>query len=326
MRVGLMAAMLVLLCACQPQPVTETPETATVETPIQVSGELVSVDSLGVSPPPVRRQWQYQIKYLAPEGKPIAKGELLVVLDASDLEQRLQLRQADLDEVQQDIETSTLRNEKQLQELKLQLAEAKMNQEKALRKYQIQDDSVAALERKKYRRDADIAEARVALIEQKLVLERQGVRQRLAMLEGDRQRWQAQVNQLSADIGRMTIVAPRAGMVVVGTSMEGAKLKPGASVYAGDDIVRLPDLSKMAVQLAIPEVEARRVNKGQKVKIKLDASPERPFYGQLTDISPVFRRKNQEVPVVVFDALATIDTPDPQLMRPGMTAKVEILP
>ncbi|WP_417347119.1 HlyD family secretion protein [Ferrimonas sp.] len=314
-----------LLMGCTPaQPLQQQAESQ-VQSRLQLSGELASADSLGLSPPPVRRQWQYQVKYLAPEGVEVDKGEVLVRLDTSDLRQRLQLRQADLAAVEQDIHTSGMRNEKKLEELKLNLAEARMNLEKAKRKYEIQDDSVARLEREKYARDAEIADARVALIEKEIELEREGATQRLVMLQGDRQRWQARVKQLKSDIGKMTITAPRSGMVVIGTTFDGNKIKEGASVFAGDDLIRLPDLSKMEVKLAIPEVEAGRVSLGQSVLIRLDAAPEREFHGSLTEISPVFRRKNQEVPVVVFDAVATIEEADAELMRPGMTAKVEVV-
>ncbi|TKB47315.1 HlyD family efflux transporter periplasmic adaptor subunit [Ferrimonas sediminicola] len=314
-----------LLSACTQEAGPRQPDQPQTPNRVQVSGELASADSLGISPPPVRRQWQYQVKYLAPEGVKVSQGELLVRLDTSDLRQRLQLRQADLAAVEQDIQTSGMRNEKKLEELKLNLAEARMNREKARRKFAIQDDSVARLEREKYARDAAIAEARVSLIEQQIELEREGAAQRLVMLQGDRRRWQSRVAQLQADIGKMTITAPRDGMVVIGTTFDGNKIKEGATVFAGDDLVRLPDLSRMVVNLVIPEVEARKVNLGQRVVLRLDAAPEKEFHGVLTEISPVFRRKNQSVPVVVFDAVATIEDADARLMRPGMTAKVEVL-
>ncbi|TKB57580.1 HlyD family secretion protein [Ferrimonas aestuarii] len=317
----LICAMLLSGCGSPQEQVAVAPKAKI--TPLMVSGTLESSDSFSMSPPAVRWQWQYQVKYLAPEGKTVAPGERLVVLDSSELQQRLTQRQSDLASVEQDIKTTKLRNEKQAEDLKLQLAEAKMELDKAKRKYEIQDDSVAALEREKYQRDAVIAQARVELITKKIELEHTGSAQRLAMLEGDRQRWQLQVDQIQRDIAKMTITAPRAGMVVRGTGMDGTKLKEGATAYVGEPLVRLPNLDQMEVRLSIPEVEAKRVSLGQQLVVRLDASPDREFVATITEISPIFRRKNQDVPVVVFDAVAQIAQPDPELMRPGMTTKVE---
>jgi HlyD family secretion protein len=38
----------------------------------------------------------------------------------------------------------------------------------------------------------------------------------------------------------------------------------------------------------------------------------------------VFRKKSDDNPSIVFDAVIAIDDPDPELMRPGMAATVEL--
>jgi len=76
--------------------------------------------------------------------------------------------------------------------------------------------------------------------------------------------------------------------------------------------------------MTIPEVEARRVKLGQVLKIRLDANPDRLFTGKIIELGAVFRNKNQDIPLVIFDAVASIDEADTELMRPGMTAKISI--
>ena len=313
----------IALTACNRAPVTQVTRGALPQS-IEVTGELESAGTVSMMPPALRRVWQYQVKQLAPEGKPVQQGQVVASLDTSEIVQRLQVKQAELDATVQDIETSRLRNARKIEELKLDLAQAQMEHEKAELKFSISDDTVAKIDKLKYQRDAEIAKDRVALVQRKLELERASITQREAMLEGDRQKFVAEVNALQRAIEAMTLKAPRDGMLVYGTDPEGNKIQEGQSIFAGGTVVSIADLNMMRVKMEIPEVEARRVAIGQKVSMRLDANPERRFLGEITELGAVFRPKNQEMPLMVFDALASIEQPDPDLMRPGMTAKIKI--
>lgn len=312
-----------LLTACTGAPVTSV-ELGVLRQSIEASGELVSADTVSMMPPSIRRVWQYQVKLLAPEGSQVQKGDMVAQLDTSELTQRLSVKTAKLEATLQDIETSKLRNAKQLEELRLDLAEAKMSFDKAERKFNLSDETVAAIDRIKYEKDAVIAKDKVQLTKQKIELENQSAKQREAMLEGDRQKFSSEVAALKKGIKSLTLIAPREGMVVYGNDSQGNKIKEGQSVFMGDAVLSIPDLNHMQVNMTIPEVEASRVKLGQKLKIRLDANPDKVFYGKIIELGAVFRHKNQDVPLVVFDAVASIDEADTDLMRPGMTAKISI--
>ncbi|WP_077755586.1 efflux RND transporter periplasmic adaptor subunit [Shewanella psychrophila] len=291
---------------------------------IEATGELVSADTISMMPPSIRRVWQYQVKQLAPEGSQVQEGDMVAQLDTSELTQRLSVKTAKLEATLQDIETSKLRNAKQLEELRLALAEAKMSFDKAERKFKLSDETVAAIDKVKYEKDAVIAKDKVKLTQQKIELENQSAKQREAMLEGDRQKFSSEVAALKRGIESLTLIAPREGMVVYGNDSQGNKIKEGQSVFMGDAVLSIPDLNHMQVNMTIPEVEASRVKLGQKLKIRLDANPDKVFHGEIIELGAVFRHKNQEVPLVVFDAVASINEADTDLMRPGMTAKIAI--
>ncbi|WP_394392458.1 efflux RND transporter periplasmic adaptor subunit [Shewanella woodyi] len=312
-----------MLSACNDESVTWV-EQGVLSQSIEASGELVSADTVSLMPPSIRRVWQYQVKQLAQEGAEVQQGDMVAQLDTSALTQKLSVKTAKLEATLQDIETSKLRNAKKLEELRLGLAEDKMNLEKAERKFRLSDETVAAIEKFKYQKDAEIARDKVNLTEQKLVLEVKGAKQREAMLMGDRQKFAAEVEQLKRGIQSLTLIAPRSGMVVYGNDSQGNKIKEGQSVFMGDTVLSIPDLTHMQVNMTIPEVEARRVKIGQELKIRLDANPDKVFTGNIIELGAVFRNKNQEVPLVVFDAVASIDEADTELMRPGMTAKISI--
>ncbi|QFU25271.1 efflux RND transporter periplasmic adaptor subunit [Shewanella eurypsychrophilus] len=313
----------ILMTACSGEPVTSV-EKGVLTQSIEASGELVSADTVSMMPPSIRRVWQYQVKMLAPEGSKVKQGDLVAQLDTSELTQRLSVKAAKLDATLQDIATSKLRNAKRLEVLRLELAEAQMNVEKAERKFNLSDETVAKIDKIKYEKDAVIARDKLVLTEKKLDLENQSAKQREAMLEGDKQKFASEVAALKRGIDSLTLIAPREGMVVYGNDSQGNKIKEGQSVFMGDAVLSIPDLNHMQVNMTIPEVEASRVKLGQKLKIRLDANPDKVFHGEIIELGAVFRHKNQEIPLVIFDAVASIFEADTELMRPGMTAKISI--
>ena len=99
----------------------------------------------------LKGQWQYKITFIAPEGSQAKKGQPLVGFDSSQLQQKLQVKQSELKTAQKTLENTKLTNESTLEKQKLDLAEAKMNQEKAERKWKQSDGLESSLETKKLR-------------------------------------------------------------------------------------------------------------------------------------------------------------------------------
>ncbi|MBE8167118.1 MAG: HlyD family efflux transporter periplasmic adaptor subunit [Shewanella sp.] len=322
-QIVLISLIISILSACSPNN-TATVTEGVLPQNIEITGDLVAAETTYLTPPIMRRVWNYQIKKIAPEGSLVKKGDFIAQLDTSDLTQRLATKSTRLATTKQDIETSKLRNLKQVEQLKLDIAEAKMNRDKAQLKFDLSDATVSAIDKAKYEKDAKIAKDKYNLNIQKLELEHQGAAQRQVMLESDLQKQAAEVSDLKTGIKAFRILSPKTGMLVHGKDYQGNKLKEGQSVSAGDSVASIPNLDHMQIKMAIPEVEAERVKVNQVVHIRLDANPERLFTGKITKLGAIFRNKSRLVPLVVFDAVADIDEADSGIMRPGMTAKITI--
>jgi HlyD family secretion protein len=75
----------------------------------------------------------------------------------------------------------------------------------------------------------------------------------------------------------------------------------------------------------ILEVQAGRVQTGQQAEVRLDSNPDRVYKGVVTSMGNVFRIKSDSQPAIVFDAVIDLSESDPELMRPGMAAGVDII-
>jgi RND family efflux transporter MFP subunit len=134
-----------------------------------------------------------------------------------------------------------------------------------------------------------------------------------------------EITEIEAAIAAHNVPAPRDGFVVHQSNWQGEKPKVGESIWIGQKVLEIADLGSMEIVAEVAEPDARWVKAGQRVEVRLDASPERVFSGEIRDLGRLFRVKSSEVPKMVFDVTILLDDPDPKLMRPGMAASVEIL-
>jgi HlyD family secretion protein len=81
------------------------------------------------------------------------------------------------------------------------------------------------------------------------------------------------------------------------------------------------DLSKVQVKILVDEADIGQVVEGQAVKFTVDAFPDQPFTGTVTQV-----RKQPETSsnVVSYEVIAEADNPKGQLL-PGMTANADII-
>ena len=120
-----------------------------------------------------------------------------------------------------------------------------------------------------------------------------------------------------------TIVAsPIDGIVTKINLEEGEQVASGVSFFVTTTaLMEVADVTKMQIKAYINEVDIAQVSLGQKVKISLDAIPNREFIGHVSKITP----KGQIVEnIMSYEVITGIDQKDPAML-PGMTADVDIV-
>lgn len=325
MKKSLMTTLsIALLSACQPQPEKTTSEPSANK--LSAPAELVSLQDITIGPPNIRRMWQYKIQYLAKENALVNAGDVLVRFDGQQLRNRLIEKKSELDAAVKDAERQALEDKAKEQDLLLALAEAKMNQEKAQRKVEITDASRSEVERRKQQAAFKInsellqqAKHRLALHRDALVVNKQVSDAKIGNL-------QAIVDDIRNSLQRLTIKAPKDGMVIYQADWEDDKPSVGDTIYMGRTLLSLPSIDKMAVKAEFDEADSAKIFPGQQVKVVLDAHPEKPFNGKITSLGQAYHAKSQRNQKVVFDANIELEELASDLMRPGMKASVEVLP
>ena len=292
---------------------------------VHAIGSLKSTSTTYIGCPSIRRLWSYTISYMATEGKKVKKGDKVIAFDPKNLMEKLQESELKLETVKKELEKSILVEREKKSDIELKLIEATVIAGKADRKTQQTENLVALNELKKLRLDFELSKLDQDLKKSELQSQIAGMKTRIYLLQNKKKRLSNRVDELKRDIKRMNIKAPKSGIIVYKKNWSGKKKAVGDRCWFGENIVELPDLSKMEVAIVIPESNAGKIKNNLPVEIRLDSNPDRIFKGKIESIGRIFRSKSKEQPSIVFDAIASIEEPDSELMRPGMAAGVDII-
>lgn len=100
-------------------------------------------------------------------------------------------------------------------------------------------------------------------------------------------------------------------------------VQSGQRVAAGTSILQIVDFSGWNIETDnLTEMEIPKVSVGQKVEVVLDALPDIPLQGEVTQINARFEEKRGDI---TYTATIRLEQSDPR-MRWGMTAAVHFLP
>lgn len=292
---------------------------------ISAPAELVSLQKISISAPSIQRMWQYKIEYIARENTLVKKGDTLLKFDGQSLRTDMITRRSYLSAAIKEAQQKKLENEAKLEQYNLDLAEAKKNMNIAERKVQITDVSRSDIERRKQQSESEIT---TELHKQAI----QRVKQHKISMQINEQVQQAKiskaesvVDELTKSMKRLQIKAPKEGMVVLVPNSDDEKPVIGDTVFRGSRLMSLPALDKIAVKVEFDESFTSKVVLGDAVRITLDAFPERPFMGKITELGKSYRSKSQNNQKKVFDAWVTLNELELSIMRPGMKATVDIV-
>lgn len=146
---------------------------------------------------------------------------------------------------------------------------------------------------------------------------------KVQIIQSDLSLAQSKQKRLQDLLGKLTIMAPKAGMVIYSRTWNGSKKIVGSTVNSWDPAVAtLPDLRQMQIITYINEVDIQKVKVGQYVEIGLDAEPGKKLEGGIAQVANVGeQRPNSDAKV--FEVLIDVLTPDSSL-RPAMTTSCRI--
>ena len=297
---------------------------------VRARGEVRSVKSTTIIAPQVPDP---RIVRLAESGKPIRKGDVVVEFDAAQQEQNLLERNTTVRTIDSQI-VQTKASHRIVTEMD---GMNKMTAEYNLERSKLEASKaevVSEIEGAKSRIDVGIAQGELGQVAQTVKTHKATQNADLERLDQNKDKAVRDVNRARGYLGNMVLRAPGDGIVNLLPNFRSQgnwgssppPFKEGDRAWTGAAIAEIPDLSLLRIDLKLDEVDRGKLELGQKLKVRIDAIPDREFEAKLDWISPIASVQSRGMGMTekTFPARATIDGTDKRL-RPGMSASAEIL-
>lgn len=271
----------------------------------------------------------------------VKKGDLLVQIDPIDQQRAVRQAEVQLDQsqakqaqatqgltiAQQTLETN---REKVASQLKMTQAAAKDAQDKAQRRRSLfeqklaspedlQTAETAATQAQAEYRNAQIAEKDLKTQELALELKKEDVKLAQAQVEDD----QITLSNAKQRLADTTVVAPIDGVISQLNVQKGQIISSGiTNVGGGAPAMTLSDMSRIFVLASVDESDIGKVSMDQPVTITADAFSGKKFQGKVVRIAT----KGVNVSnVVTFEVKVEVTSQNKSLLKPEMTANVQII-
>lgn len=148
--------------------------------------------------------------------------------------------------------------------------------------------------------------------------------QRALELTGDK------LKELKQQLENAKIKAPQDGLVVYASSSFGDRgqmlIEEGAQIRQRQEIIKLPDVSQMIVEIRVHESHVLQIRPGLEAYVTVDSIPDRRFKAKVTKVAVLpnsqDRWMNPNLKVYSTDVLIDEQLPD---LKPGASARAEII-
>ena len=270
-------------------------------------------------------EWQTSIKWLAPDGAEVHKGDRVVELDNSQFATNLDGKRQAVAQAQQELQQKEAEWAADTLEKQLDVERKRADTDKARVNASVPADLLSVREYsdrqlKKQRAETELAKAMDVLRAQKegVAADRENLRINLLKAQRDLQ-------IADTAIAALILTAPRDGIVVLyDHPWEGRKLQEGDGIFVGFRLAQIPDLSSLRVEASLPDVDDGKIATDMPATVIVDAYPSTSFPGRVTDISAVAQESARNSLRRQFRVVVALDRVDVTRMRPGLSARVVV--
>jgi HlyD family secretion protein len=295
---------------------------------VTVTGELQAKNSVKIEAPQKElrdiRIWEISIATLIPEGTVVDSGDVVATLEQTEVENELRDIEEEIEKEQGDIEKARIDSSLEL----------RAQRDKIINLKYAMEEAEITLEQSKYESPAVIRQAQISLdkaqreynqavqsYELKVEQSKVTIRQRSIQLNKRIRRKE----EILAAKQKLTIRAPKSGMVIYRKERDGTKKKEGSRIQLWRDpvVATLPDLSELISKTYVNEIDISKVKEDQHVDIGVDAFPELSFTGKVLQVANI----GEQLPKAdarVFEVTIILNETDPKL-RPSMTTSNSIV-
>ena len=318
-----------VISACDSKTAQQVPETevaqGTFYIDIYEEGEIEAMNSINISSPSI--PWHYgnlKISNIVNDGAEVKKGDTIVTFDPSevrkailDYEDRLIVSNAELEKMlaQHELEMEELNADYEVTRISHEIT--RMQLESAAHESDIKRREIKVNLDK-----ADISLNRAKeQIENRRKIQIEEVKQKRLSIRQDEER----LEEAHRTLNRLFVIAPSPGIAIISHNWStNNKFQVGDQCWSSQQLIQLPDLSKVKAKVQINEVDISKITKGLKVEVRPDAFSDSTFTGYVATVANLAQNKDNRSNIKVFPVEIIINEYNKNLL-PGLTVSCRII-
>jgi multidrug efflux pump subunit AcrA (membrane-fusion protein) len=290
---------------------------------VPAQGNLKAVRATPISVPP-GVPGPFRIGWVAPDGSRVKKGDVVIRFDPSAIEKQLVDAGDDLREARLKMEKEQVQGVSEVRKLEHDAAMARVELENA-RQFQKKDEVIfSRSEIIESDIDQDLAEEREAHAK---ALQR--TRQRLsgteaALLQIKIRQADAKIQQARQGLAALTVTAPHDGVLILKRNWRGETTRVGDSVWNGQPLAEIPDLSAMQAEVYVLEADAGGLKPGRPATVVVESSPGVSYPASIERVDSLAKPRIPGSPVQYFAITLSLARTDPKVMKPGQRVQATL--
>lgn len=292
---------------------------------LEVRGEIRPLRSITLTAPSSGGS-DLQIVNVVRNGTNVATGDVVVEFDTTPQQRTLEQRQSELQQATSEVAKVEAEGRRKIQAAEALLGELQSTAARA-RLDLGRTELESKVEGEKLGLTVTDAEQRVTTQRQKLEGERRVAAADLAIARQKRDKAALDVGDAQRIIASLSMRSPATGQIALMPNFRGAgpgqsapEFKRGDRAWFGAPIAELPDLSTIRMSCRVDEADRARVPPDARVRVRVDAIPDREFPGAIGQIAIVAKPDFTTFPPTRnFDVSVSLNESDPRV-RSGMSA------
>lgn len=290
---------------------------------VPAQGNLQAVRATPVSVP-MGAPGPFRIGWLAPDGTRVKAGEVVIRFDPSAIEKQLTDADDDLRQTRLKIGKSEVEGLAELRKLERDAEMARIELENA-KQFAKKDEMIysrgeiieSTIDRELVGRKAE--HARKAQSTQKQLSGTE-----LALLRIEMRKAEARIEQARRALQALAVTAPHDGVLILKRDWRGETPRVGDTVWNGQALAEIPDLSTMEAEVFVLEADAGGLTPGKRATVSLESAPGAAHEATIERVDALAKPRIQGSPVQYFAVTLKLRKTDPKVMKPGQRVQATL--
>ena len=300
-----------LLTACsEPAEVdaqlTYTVKTASFKNYVEAKGELIAATETVISTPASSRGPQ-TLAWLMPEYSQVKKGEVVARFDGRVMSKQKRESEFSNDKVSQDLSGKNTEIDTRRKYLGYDIDIVEEEKQFA-ETFSIDDVRIISkLDILEQAQKVDYLNAKTDYFNWQSEQFNSSAQGELDLLNMQSQQHQSKIDMLNGNLSSLEVVAPHDGLLTHSVNWRGEKPRAGQTLWPGQKIAGLPDISVMQIKLFVKEREAINLQQDQTLEFSLISDPSKTFTGKVTKLAPFPKSIKRQDPQKYYELTASSD-------------------